>query len=135
MEWYPFNINTSAQDIQINATGFYYFIFSNENEMTDNIVVADIELHKTRFNTSRSIDRCEDSTHCELHLEFYSNQHVLIEVPDIVEGGAECESLGYNNFAQCNYVVRAESICHPRGTVYMVFLLLVPVIILLFAYI
>ena len=27
-----------------------------------------------------SIDRCEDSTHCELHLEFYSNQHVLIEV-------------------------------------------------------
>ena len=33
--------------------GFYYFIFSNENEMTDNIVVADIELHKTRFNTSR----------------------------------------------------------------------------------
>ena len=33
-------------------SGFYYFIFSNENEITTNQVYADIELNKTFFSTN-----------------------------------------------------------------------------------
>jgi len=135
LDWYPFRNNTEEQLMHINHTGFYYFIFSNDNERRPNNVNAFIELNKTRFNTTASVDMCNNSTDCELHLSFFSNQHVLVEVPDLSEMDPECETHGYNNFAQCNYIVRAESICRPRGSVYLVFLLLVPVIILMFAYV
>jgi len=133
MEWYPFRNDSSSGLIHINHTGFYYFIYSNENEIMDNTVVADIQLHKTRFNTNRSEEMCLNSTDCQLDLTFWSDQHILVEVPEMDSSEADCSSLGHNNFEQCNYVVVAESECKPRGTVYMVFLLLVPVIILIFA--
>ena len=34
----------------IFVLGFYYFVFSNENEITNNFVAAHFDLHKTVFD-------------------------------------------------------------------------------------
>jgi len=135
LEWFPFTNDTNQpKELLIEHTGFYYFIFSNENEITNNTVIADIELNKTFFNTNHSVEACRNATECQLYLDFWSNQHVLVEVPSAETEDSECDNLGFNNFQKCNFIVRAESECQPRGELYMVFLLLVPVIIILFAF-
>ena len=76
-----------------------------------------------------------------------------LQVPQHENAECEYEAEGVTNYFQCNTVVNtglyvtksntehpflkvtAESICEPRGSVYMTFLLLVPFFILLFAYI
>ena len=79
-----------------------------------------------------------------------------LQVPQHENAECEYEAEGVTNYFQCNTVVTedcmlqpnqtqngkdpflkvtAESICEPRGSVYMTFLLLVPFFILLFAYI
>ena len=75
----------------------------------------------------------------------------FFQVPQQENAECEYEAEGVTNYYQCNTVVTtefseekkhhfhlkvtAESICEPRGSVYMTFLLLVPFFILLFAYI
>ncbi len=49
---------------------------------------------------------------------------------------SKCEALfGFSSLQECHRVVLAESICHPRRAIYGSFLLLAPVLILVFAYI
>ncbi len=66
---------------------------------------------------------------------------MVLEVPDTGESedtGTEdpCEALmGYSSLQECHKVILAESICQPRRTIYVGFLLLAPVLILVFAYI
>ena len=76
---------------------------------------------------------------------------IFFQVPQQENAECEYEAEGVTNYYQCNTVVTtefseekkhhfhlkvtAESICEPRGSVYMTFLLLVPFFILLFAYI
>ena len=39
----------------LHCTGFYYFIFTNDNEITNNFVAASFDVRKTVFDvTSRS---------------------------------------------------------------------------------
>ena len=63
-----------------DTAGFYYFIFTNENEITSNFVAASFEMHKTTFDVRSAEDRCLNTTDCALHLSFFSRQHVVIEV-------------------------------------------------------
>jgi len=119
----------------VDSTGFYYFIFSNENEITDNFVAANFDMHKTVFDVSNSEEECSNTTDCSLPLTFFSQQHVVLEVPQQGSETCEYETEGFTNYQQCNTIVRAESICEPRGSIYFVFLLLVPVFILMFAYV
>jgi len=130
-EMMPFMTNISHE---VDFTGFYYFIFTNENEITDNFVAANIELLKTVFDVSHSTEEC-NSTECNIPLSFMSNEHVVLEVPRQDSEMCEYEHEGVTNYHQCNNVVTAESICEPRGTVYMTFLLLVPFFILMFSYV
>jgi len=118
-----------------DSTGFYYFIFSNENEITSNFVAANFDMHKTVFDVSDSEEQCSNTTDCSLPLTFLSHQHVVLEVPQSGSGTCEYQTEGFTNYQQCNTIVRAESICEPRGSIYMIFLLLVPVFILIFAYV
>ena len=60
--------------------GFYYFIFTNENEITSNFIAAHFDLHKTVFDVSEPEERCVNTTDCSLHLAFFSEQHVVLEV-------------------------------------------------------
>ena len=120
----------------VNRTGFYYFIFANENEITDNFLSAKFNLHKTGFEVGNNVMNCHNSTHCELPLTFWSHDHLVIEVPEYqpVTNGTECteESLlqGYSSVEECNNILIAESICKPRMAIYMLFLFLVPIFIL-----
>ena len=51
-------------------------------------------------------------------------------------GPDPCDALvGYSSLAECHRIVWAQSVCQPRRAIYMAFLLLVPVLILVFAYI
>ena len=65
-----------------DTAGFYYFIFTNENEITSNFVAASFEMHKTTFDVRSAEDRCLNTTDCALHLSFFSRQHVVIEVSE-----------------------------------------------------
>ena len=63
-----------------DSAGFYYFIFTNENEITSNFVAANFEMHKTVFDLRTYENRCENTTDCSLLLSFFSREHVVIEV-------------------------------------------------------
>ncbi len=44
--------------LQVNETGFYYFIFANENEITDNFLSATFDMRKTVFDVvSAQVDK------------------------------------------------------------------------------
>ena len=124
--------------LSVNETGFYYFIFANENEITDNFLSAKFQLHKTVFDVSGNVLNCTNATSCELPLAFWSEDHVVLEVPgaDAAATDDHCTALhGYSSLSACHRVVLAESVCRPRRVVYMAFLFLVPVLVLVFAYI
>jgi len=119
---------------KVDSTGFYYFIFTNDNEITNNFVAASFDVRKTVFDVTSRSQEC-NSTECRIPLSFMSEEHLVLEVPQHENAECEYEAEGVTNYFQCNTVVTAESICEPRGSVYMTFLLLVPFFILLFAYI
>jgi len=118
----------------VDSTGFYYFIFTNDNEITNNFVAASFDMRKTVFDVTSRSQEC-NSTECRIPLSFMSQEHLVLEVPQQENAKCEYEAEGVTNYYQCNTVVSAESICEPRGSVYMTFLLLVPFFILLFAYV
>ncbi|TRY68335.1 hypothetical protein TCAL_03808 [Tigriopus californicus] len=119
---------------EVAETGFYYFIFANENEITDNFLFATFDLHKTAFDVSSNVLNCTNTTVCELPLGFWSEDHVVLEVPE--EENDPCNALvGFSSLEECHRIIVAESICHPRKSIYVTFLISVPVFILLFAYI
>jgi len=119
----------------VDTTGFYYFIFSNENEITSNFVAANFDMHKTVFDVTDREEECFNTTDCSLPLSFLSHQHVVIEVPQQGSETCEYDTEGFTSYQQCNSIVTAESICEPRGSIYFLFLLLVPIFILVFAYV
>ena len=121
--WYYYrHCNVS---LYILFAGFYYFIFSNENEITSNFVAANFEMHKTIFDVRSYEDSCDNSTDCSLHLSFFSPQHVVIEVTWVGKGdlseyfvqvpqsdrvSCDYEAEGYTNYHQCNTIVSEFSI-------------------------
>ena len=131
----------------MEESGFYYFIFANENELTDNFLSAKFDLHKTVFDVSPNVKNCTESSKCELPLTFWSEDHVVLEVPeyqppilndsDNFTDICDEESLlkGHSSFQECHRIMVAESSCKPRKTMYMIFLLLAPFFILFCAYI
>jgi len=118
-----------------DSTGFYYFVFTNENEITSNFIAAHFDLQKTVFDVREHEESCVNTTDCSLHLAFYSHQHVVLEVPQNEAGSCDYEAEGLTSYQQCNTIITAESVCEPRGSIYFLFLLLVPVFILMFAYV
>ena len=57
---------------EVVETGFYYFIFANENEIVDNFVVANFNLQKTLFDVSEQVMNCTNTTgSCVFPLSFW----------------------------------------------------------------
>ena len=143
----------------IEESGFYYFIFANENEIRPNFMRVRFDLHKTVFDVSDAKDNCTNTgayEKCLLPLNFWSEDHVVLEVPEnqpsedeSISGSSKenstsdtmdpCqeESLikGFSSHTDCHRLIVAESVCTPRKPIYMLFVLLVPILILCFAYI
>ena len=141
----------------INETGFYYFIFANENEITPNFMRVRFDLHKTVFDVNSATENCTDTMKCMLPLKFWSEDHVVLEVPEnqpdlnphesmdsyngnqtrLSSDPCEEDSLikGYSSHVDCHRLIVAESVCTPRKPLYMLFVLLIPILVLCFAYI
>merc|ERR1719427_743633 len=108
----------------VATTGFYYFIFGNENEITSNFIAANFELQKTVFNVDDHEEKCLNTTKCSLPLTFMSTQQVVVEVPAIDSDTCDYGTEGVTNYHGCHSVLHAQSICEPRGAVYLIFILL-----------
>merc|ERR1711928_289357 len=63
----------------VDSTGFYYFIFTNDNEITNNFVAVSFDMRKTVFDVTSRSQEC-NSTECRIPLSFMSQEHLVLEV-------------------------------------------------------
>jgi len=113
----------NAITYMVPRNGYYFFVFSSENELQTNYIRVHFELQKRVYNVSNSMVSCRNSTEpCSLPLDFFSNEKVVFELPVRPN-----ESLWNEEFI-------AVSTCEPRTAVYVLCVLAVPVFILFFAF-
>lgn len=108
---------------RVPVNGYYFFVFSSENEIQPNYLRVRFELLKTVYNTSNAVHSCKNSTaECSLPLKLFSNERTVLELP----------LNGNESLWNAEYVV--VSICEPRTSIYLICILLVPLLILAFAF-
>ncbi|KAG6458418.1 uncharacterized protein LOC115448815 [Manduca sexta] len=114
----------NALTYRVPANGYYFFVFNSENEVQRNYIRARFELQKTRYDVARSALReCTNSTaRCDLALDIFSTQKVVLEVP-----WRDNASLWNEQF-----VIVSE--CEPRAALYMLCALAVPLTVLALAF-
>lgn len=113
--------NTITYTVPTN--GYYFFVFSSENEVQDNYIRVNFNLQKTVYNVSNAVSICNNtSNECDMPLKFFSNEKVVFQLPV------------NNNESLWNeeYVVISE--CEPRTAIYLICVLAVPLMVLLFAF-
>lgn len=105
----------------VNSTDYYYFIFTSDNSIELNFMGFKLEMERATYDVSAPLQACRNSTECVFPLAFTQSEAVVVEVPaaeDLIE---------LHSF-------EVTTACQPRVPVYMVFILLVPFIILIFAF-
>lgn len=108
---------------KVPRNGYYFFVFSSENEVQTNYMRVHFELQKRVYNVSNSMVSCRNSTEpCSLPLDFFSSEKVVLELPL-----SPNESLWNEEFI-------VVSTCEPRTALYLGCVLAVPVFILFFAF-
>ncbi|XP_076234864.1 uncharacterized protein LOC143179487 isoform X2 [Calliopsis andreniformis] len=113
--------NTVTYRVPVN--GYYFFVFNSENEIQPNYLRVRFDLLKTVYNLSNSVYSCENSTtECSLPLKLFSNEKTVLELP--LSG----------NDSQWNEEHVVVSMCEPRTSIYLLCILLVPLLILIFAF-
>uniref|UniRef100_A0A1B0CLC0 Putative conserved plasma membrane protein n=1 Tax=Lutzomyia longipalpis TaxID=7200 RepID=A0A1B0CLC0_LUTLO len=107
----------------VPRTGYYFFVYSSENEVQTNYIRVGFELHKVVYNVTQPMAVCNQTTEqCSLPLDFLSNEKVVLELP------LKDKSAPTNE----EYVFVSE--CEPRTAIYLLCVLSVPFFILLFAF-
>ncbi|ROT71441.1 hypothetical protein C7M84_010234 [Penaeus vannamei] len=106
---------------KINKTDYYYFIFTSDNSIELNLLDFNLDLQRAIYDVSSPLDTCRNATECVFPLAFTQEEAVVVEVP------AQERLQELHSF-------EVTTTCQPRVPVYMVFILLVPFIILLFAF-
>lgn len=113
--------NTMTYTVPMN--GYYFFVFNSENEVQENFIKVHFDLEKTAYNVTNPLAKCSNSSDdCSLPLDFFSNEKVVFELPL------------KNNDSLWNEEFIVISECVPRTSIYLVCLLLVPFLILVFAF-
>ncbi|XP_075986189.1 uncharacterized protein LOC142983185 isoform X2 [Anticarsia gemmatalis] len=114
----------NALTYRVPANGYYFFVFSSENEVQTNFIRARFDLQKTRYDVARTTLReCTNSTErCNLPLDIFTSQKVVLEVPL------------RNNDSLWNEQFVIISECEPRTSIYMACVIAVPVLIMIFAF-
>ncbi|KAK7084451.1 Peptidyl-prolyl isomerase cwc27 [Halocaridina rubra] len=125
-DWHVRILNSKSENqiswqFTINATDYYYFIFTSDNSIELNYLGFNLELERATYDVSAPLDSCQNSTECVFPLAFTQTESVIVEVP----AGENLHEL---------HSFEVTTTCQPRVPVYMVFILLVPFIILLFAF-
>jgi len=113
--------NTSCYFYRVPANGYYFFVFSSENELQQNYIRAHFQLEKMLYDVSHPVATCQNSTgECSLPLDFFSHQRMVLELP-------VNETLWNNEFL-------VVSTCEPRTALYISCIIAVPILILLCAF-
>ncbi|XP_029164286.1 uncharacterized protein LOC114935588 [Nylanderia fulva] len=114
-------VNTVTYRVPLN--GYYFFVFNSENEIQPNYVRVKFDLLKTVYNTSNSVYACKNSTEeCSLPFKIFSKERTVLELPLS------------DNDSQWNEEYVGVSICEPRTTIYTICIIMVPLLILCFAF-
>jgi peptidyl-prolyl cis-trans isomerase SDCCAG10 len=117
------NLNILFSYCRVPMDGYYFFVFSSENEIQPNYLRIKFELLKTTYNTSDPVFECKNITsECSLPIRFFSNDRTVLELP-----------VG-NNDSQWNEEYIVISTCEPRTAVYLICTMAVPLLILMFAF-
>jgi len=110
-------------DCRVPLNGYYFFVFNSENEIQPNYVRVKFDLLKTVYNTSNPVHACKNSTkECSLPFKIFSNERTILELP--LSG----------NDSQWNDEYIGVSVCEPRTMVYTICVIMVPLLILCFAF-
>lgn len=111
------------RNFRVPTDGYYFFVFSSENEIQPNYIRVQFDLLKTVYNTSNSVHQCQNSTtECSLPIRFFSNERTIFELPFS------------GNDSQWNEEYVVISTCEPRTIIYIVCTMTVPLLILIFAF-
>ncbi|ODM87270.1 hypothetical protein Ocin01_19412 [Orchesella cincta] len=108
----------------VNASGYYYFVFGSENEKRDNFIRGRFDLEKLEYELPEPLQNCTNVKECHIPFEFASSQKVVVKIPQPPPHADDA----------WDRVYVAETECHPRTHLYMIFALLVPLVILLCAF-
>ncbi|CAG9835386.1 unnamed protein product [Diabrotica balteata] len=113
--------NTISYKVPLN--GYYFFVFNSENEVQTNYVRVKFDIEKTVYNISNPVAKCINASEtCTVDLNFFSSEKLVMELPLV-----DNESLFNEEF-----IVLSE--CEPRSSVYAVFVILVPILVIFFAF-
>ncbi|XP_076289954.1 uncharacterized protein LOC143213724 [Lasioglossum baleicum] len=113
--------NTVTYRVPMN--GYYFFVFNSENEIQPNYLRVNFDLLKTVYNISNPVHECKNSTkECSLPLKLFSNERTVLELP------------WSGNDSQWNHEYVVVSTCEPRTAIYLICIMLVPLLILVFAF-
>ncbi|XP_065358023.1 uncharacterized protein LOC135952147 isoform X2 [Calliphora vicina] len=106
---------------EIDADGYYYYIFYSDNDMVRNDIHAIFDIYKPTFEYSNLTNQqaCVNATNCTFPIGFMSDEIVVVEVP--TRDGIEHED------DDITYLI---STCHPRPEIYAIFPVLVLILIL-----
>jgi peptidyl-prolyl cis-trans isomerase SDCCAG10 len=119
------------------TAGYYFFVFNSENEIQENLISVQFSLARTTYNTSRRVAQCDNTTACAFPLDFFSSEKVVLEVPVAPgrHGPAPTNDSSPDSLAKhWNEEYLVVSTCEPRTSLYLVCMLLVPILILAFAF-
>jgi len=116
-------IEENMYNFSINETGDYYFIFMSDNTIEENVMKYYMKIDRAMFSVDEHLSVCNATRECSLPLGFLSRQAVAVEVSGLKE-----EELGKLE------AFEVQVVCQPRVAVYMVFILLVPFILMFFAF-
>ncbi|XP_073823050.1 uncharacterized protein isoform X2 [Musca autumnalis] len=106
---------------EIDADGYYYYIFYSDNDLVRNDIHAIFDIYKPTFQYSNisNSQGCVNATNCTFSIGFLSDEIVVVEVP--TRDGIEHEE------DDITYLI---STCHPRTEIYAIFPILVLILIL-----
>ena len=107
--------------ISVDSTDYYYFIFTSDNSIELNHLGFMLDMQRTTYDIDEPIQACTNASECVFPLSFTQTEAVVVEVP----AGDHLGEL---------HSFEVTTACQPRVPVYMVFIMLVPFIILLFAF-
>ncbi|XP_058789879.1 uncharacterized protein LOC131663465 isoform X2 [Phymastichus coffea] len=108
---------------RVPTDGYYFFVFSSENEIQPNYMHVKFELLRKSYNISNPVHECKNSTgECSLPISFFSSERTVLELP-----------VGIND-SQWNEEYVVISTCEPRTSIYLLCILAVPLLILMFAF-
>jgi len=105
----------------IDESGFYYFIFGSENEKTTNLLHIYLAVDRVEYDLPRPIQNCTNVRKCDVSFDFASNQKFVVSIPTAQE-------------ETWDEIIYAETDCVPRTSIYLIVVLMVPLVILVFAF-